>query len=160
MSQLMLVTLVLCLCIGADLSTKALVRETMAGSPPRYYLGGLLRLSHWENAGTLMSVGDDLSEAARFWGFTVLMGALAVGLIMFIIIRSDLKTSYVIAGSLIAGGTLSNVIDRLWHAGRVLDFINIVITPLDIMILNLADAEIAFGAAILLLLAARRLFRH
>ncbi len=156
----MLVTLVLCLCIGADLSTKALVRETMAGSPPRYYLGDLLRLSHWENAGTLMSVGDDLSEAARFWGFTVLMGALAVGLIMFIIIRCDLKTWYVIAGSLIAGGTLSNVIDRLWHAGRVLDFINIVITPLDIMILNLADAEIAFGAAILLLLTARRLVRH
>ncbi|HEX2238425.1 MAG TPA: signal peptidase II [Gammaproteobacteria bacterium] len=156
----MLVTLVLCLCIGADLSTKALVRETMAGSPPRYYISGLLRLSHWENAGTLMSVGDDLSEAARFWGFTVLMGALAVGLIMFIIIRCDLKTWYVIAGSLIAGGTLSNVIDRLWHAGRVLDFINIVITPLDIMILNLADAEIAFGAAILLLLAARRLVRH
>ncbi len=119
-----------------------------------------MRLSHWENAGTLMSVGDDLSEGARFWGFTVLMGALAIGLIMFIIIMPDLKTSYVIAGSLIAGGTLSNVIDRLWHAGRVLDFINIVITPLDIMILNLADVEIAFGAATLLLLAARRLVRH
>jgi len=50
---------------------------------------------------------------------------------------------------LIAGGALSNVIDRLSHDGHVLDFIHVMIAPLDLMIFNFADFTIGLGAIIL-----------
>jgi signal peptidase II len=153
--RMVLVALIVCLCI--DLGTKTIVRETLAGASARYYAGGVLRLKPWENAGTLMSIGDGLPEPARFWSFTVLVSGLAASLIAFMLVKPGLKPAQAVAGSLIAGGTLSNVIDRLLHEGRVLDFINIVITPLHLMIFNLADAAIGLGAVILLFLVLRRL---
>ncbi len=150
MRQTTLVAVMICLCIAADLGAKVIVRKNLAGSTPQYFYNDLLRLSHWENAGTFMSLGDDLPEALRFWAFTVVVALFVAGLIVFILVRPGLKPMQVIAGSLIAGGSLSNIIDRLLHDGRVLDFINIGITPLHLMIFNLADAAIACGAAMLL----------
>ncbi len=80
----------------------------------------------------------------------------AAAVIAFIVLRAGLTPTGVAAGSLIAGGTLSNVIDRLLHEGRALDFINIVMTPLHLMIFNLADVSIALGMIMLLYLALRR----
>lgn len=152
-----LASFVSCVTIGIDLATKAIIRETLGGSLPQYYLDGMLRLSHWENAGTFMSLGDQLPGTTRFWIFTAGIGAFAIGLIVWLCIKPSLRPVDVIAGSLIGGGTLSNVIDRLLNDGRVLDFINIVMTPLHLMIFNLADVAIALGAAILLYLIPRRL---
>ncbi|MBA2491188.1 MAG: signal peptidase II [Gammaproteobacteria bacterium] len=148
----------MCLCIIADLGSKAAVRVTLADAPARYYLGGWLRLSHWENAGTMMSFGDSLPRSSRYWLFTVAAGMFAAGLIVFLLTKSGLTATQITAGSLIAGGTLSNVIDRLLHDGRALDFVNIVMTPLHLMLFNLADVAIALGIIMLLYLALRRLF--
>jgi signal peptidase II len=158
--RIALVVSILCLCIGLDQSTKTSIRETLTGSTPQYYLADVLRLSHWENAGTFMSIGDRLPEPVRLLAFTISVSGFAVGLIVFMLVRPGLRQAQIIAGSLIAGGSLSNVIDRLLHEGRVLDFINIVITPLHLMIFNLADVAIALGAAILLLLTVRQRVRH
>ncbi len=149
---------IVCLCITADLGSKAVMRATLADAPARYYLDGWLRLSHWENAGAMMSFGDSLPRPLRYWAFSVAAGIFAAGPIVFLLIKSGLTTTQITAGSLIAGGTLSNVIDRLLHDGRVLDFINIVMTPLHLMIFNLADVAIALGIIMLLYLALRRLF--
>ncbi len=85
------------------------------------------------------------------------MSFVAFGMILFVLIKSALGATQIAAISLIAGGTLSNVIDRLLHDGRVLDFINIVIAPLHLMIFNLADAAIAAGGVILAISTIRRL---
>jgi signal peptidase II len=71
-----------------------------------------------------------------------------------------LKATQVIAGSLIAGGALSNVIDRLLHEGRVLDFINIAIAPLNVMIFNFADVAIALGTIMFTIASIRRLIGY
>ncbi|MGH8503484.1 MAG: signal peptidase II [Gammaproteobacteria bacterium] len=137
-----------CSCIAADLGSKALVRETLADAPAQYYLDGWLRLSHWENAGTAMSLGDELPRSLRYLVFTVAAASFAVGLIGFMLIKAAIRPAQLMAGALIAGGTLSNVFDRLLHDGRALDFINIVATPLHLMIFNLADLAIALGAVL------------
>jgi signal peptidase II len=152
-----LVMLIVCACVLADLGAKAFVRERLAEAFPRYYLGGLLRLSHWENTGTVMSLGDELPESLRFWMFTVAAGLMGVGLIAVALVKPGLGLAHLVALSLIAGGTLSNVIDRLLHDGRALDFINIVSAPLHWMIFNLADVAIALGAVVLVILLGRRL---
>jgi signal peptidase II len=157
--RLLVIALILPGVVAVDLGTKEVVRSTLAASSPQYYIGGLLRLSHWENAGTFMSLGNDLPEPVRLWMFTIAAGVFAAGLIIFISI-GRLRLAPTIAGSLIVGGTMSNIIDRLLHDGRVLDFINIVITPLHLMIFNLADVAIGCGVLMLAALAARRSFHH
>jgi len=147
---------IVCLCIAADLGSKAVVRATLADAPAQYYLHGWLRLSYWENAGTVMSLGDELPRALRYQAFTVGAAMFAAALIAFIVLSARLTPTGVTAGSLIAGGSLSNVIDRLLHEGRALDFINIVMTPLHLMIFNLADVALALGMVMLLYLALRR----
>lgn len=149
--------LILCLSIGVDLGAKTIARNTLTRSLPQYYLGGALRLSNWENVGSTLSAGDDLPAPLRFWAFTVAVGLAAGCLVVFVSAWPGLKSPQVIAGSLIAGGTLSNVIDRLLHEGRVLDFINIAVAPLNLMIFNLADVAIALGAMMLAITAIRRL---
>jgi len=152
--------LVLCLCIGVDLGTKTIIRETLTRPLPQYYLGGALRLSYWENIGSTMSAGDHLPAAPRFWAFTVAAGVVAGLVIMCVIMWPGLKATQVIAGSLIAGGALSNVIDRLLHEGRVLDFINIAIAPLNVMIFNFADVAIALGTIMFVIASIRRLIGY
>lgn len=159
-NRFFLVALILCLCIGVDLGTKTIARETLTRSLPQYYLSGALRLSPWENIGSTMSAGGHLPPAPRFWAFTVVAGAVAAGIIMFVLAWPGLKILPVVAGSLMAGGALSNVIDRLLHEGRVLDFINILIAPLDMMIFNFADVAIALGAILLTVAVARRLIGY
>jgi signal peptidase II len=146
--QAMLVTISLCLTVGVDVSTKSMIRQMPPASLPQYHFCDLLRLTRWENAGTLMSLGDGLSGTARFWTFSILVGGAAVGLIGFTIIQ-PMRPAYVVALALIAGGALSNVIDRLSHDGHVLDFIHVMIAPLDLMIFNFADFTIGLGAIIL-----------
>lgn len=152
----MFVTISLCLAVGLDVSTKAVIRQMPAASLPQYHFYDLLRLTRWENAGTLMSLGDGLSGSVRFWAFTILAGGAGMGLIGFTIIR-PMRPARVVALALIAGGTLSNVIDRLSHDGRVLDFIHVMIAPLDFMIFNFADVAIALGAIILTISTLRAL---
>ncbi len=57
--------------------------------------------------------------------------------------------STLVAWSLILGGALSNVIDRVLH-GAVLDFIDIHFGKYCFPIFNIADMAIAFGALILI----------
>ena len=63
---------------------------------------------------------------------------------------------FTVGVGLIVGGTLSNVVDRLfrgdgWLDGAVVDFIDVQWWP----VFNLADAAIVVGAALLLLTSLR-----
>jgi signal peptidase II len=56
-----------------------------------------------------------------------------------------------IALALVAGGGISNLIDRLIYAGRVTDFLNVGIGAFRSGIFNLADMAILLGALLLIL---------
>jgi len=51
---------------------------------------------------------------------------------------------------LILGGGLSNLLDRLYHQGKVIDFLNIGIGSFRTGIFNMADIYIAIGILIIL----------
>jgi len=157
--RIALIVSVMAMSIAIDLSTKVAVRAG-AEALPRYYLGGLVRISYWENAGTFMGLGDHWSKPVRFWAFSALVGAMAVAIIGLILVKPTLAPATVIAGSLIAGGSLSNVIDRLMHQEQVLDFISIVVMPMHLVIFNVADVAIASGIMIFGVSAFRRKLRR
>ena len=56
----------------------------------------------------------------------------------------DLSRLYIIAFSLILGGAIGNLIDRMYH-GYVVDFIDLQVWP----VFNLADSAITIGAVLI-----------
>jgi signal peptidase II len=56
----------------------------------------------------------------------------------------------VVALALVAGGGISNLIDRLLYDGRVTDFLNVGIGGVRTGIFNVADMAIMAGALLLL----------
>ncbi len=59
--------------------------------------------------------------------------------------RSELSRFYIVAFSLILGGAIGNLIDRIYF-GYVIDFIDLRIWP----VFNIADSAITIGAILLL----------
>lgn len=60
--------------------------------------------------------------------------------------QEDLSRTYIVAFSLILGGAIGNLIDRIYF-GYVIDFLDFRIWP----VFNLADSAITIGAAVILL---------
>jgi signal peptidase II len=132
-----------------DQVTKALV----AGSVELYSridLLPILEITHLRNTGAAFSMLAEASGWQR-WFF------IALGLVVSIIlmvwlrrIRSAEQTVLAIGLSLVLGGALGNVIDRVWH-GYVIDFIFFHWNDHYFPAFNVADSAITIGAGCLLL---------
>jgi signal peptidase II len=112
-------------------------------------LVGSLRLNLAFNRGMAFSQGDGIGPFIPILAITVVAALLmAVG-------RSTSRW-FTLGVGLIVGGTLGNVIDRLFRGdgrldGAVVDFIDVQWWP----VFNIADACIVIGAAVLLLTSLR-----
>ena len=115
------------------------------------------------NPGAAFSFLSDASGWQR-WFFTGL-GTVAAVVIVFLLRQHAGQTLFCLAVSLILGGALGNVIDRLWH-GHVIDFLQFHWSWLAPMFpqgyfpaFNLADSAITLGAVLLVLDELRRVRR-
>jgi signal peptidase II len=113
------------------------------------HLIGSLRLNLAFNRGMAFSQGEGIGRLVPILAITVVAALLmAVG-------RSSSRW-FTVGVGLIVGGSLSNVVDRLfrgegWLDGAVVDFVDVQWWP----VFNLADAAIVVGAALLLLTSLR-----
>lgn len=152
MNRLLILFVVLLTCVGCDQATKFVARQTLATAPVQEYAGGLFRLVYAENPGAFLSLGAGLSPTVRFWLFTVIAASLLVGVGVFALQFSQrTPLSLIVALALVMGGGLGNLIDRLVHEGRVVDFMQIGVPRLHTGIFNVADMAIMAGVAITLL---------
>ncbi|MDP9089441.1 MAG: signal peptidase II [Pseudomonadota bacterium] len=110
-----------------------------------------LRLQLIENPGSFLSLGAALPEQLRFGLFTAAVALLLVGLLWLALFARLLGPARFVALALVAGGGMSNLIDRLLYHGRVTDFLNVGIGSLRTGIFNLADMAILAGALMLVL---------
>ncbi len=108
----------------------------------------LFNLTLMYNEGAAFSF---LSSAGGWqrWFFIVL--ALVVSVVIVVWLRGlSRDQTWTAAGlSLILGGAIGNVVDRIWH-GHVIDFIDVYYGPYHWPAFNIADAAIFVGAAILI----------
>jgi signal peptidase II len=137
--------------VGCDQATKAVAQRRLSAQPLSY-LNDLFRLQYVQNNGAFLSFGSFFSEQARFWVFTILVSIFLLGLLFFAL-RIAQQVSFVtlIALALLLGGGGSNLMDRIFHHGLVVDFMNIGIGPIRTGIFNVADMAIMAGLALLLL---------
>lgn len=150
-NRLLLLFAVLGLSVGCDQATKQIANATLKGEPMRSYLGDTFRLTWATNEGAFLSLGANLPDGMRFGILTVAVGLLLLGIVVFTATSAKLDASHVSGYAMIAGGGLSNWVDRARNDGAVVDFMNMGIGGLRTGVFNVADLAIIAGIALLLI---------
>lgn len=131
-----------------DQATKALVIGTVKLQDSISLLP-ILDIVYLENTGAAFSILAQASGWQR-WFFITLAVVVSLTLMIWLRrIRAD-QTVLAIGLSLVLGGALGNVIDRVMH-GFVVDFIYFNWRTWDFPAFNIADTAISIGAACLLI---------
>ena len=155
-NRLLILFFVLISCVGCDQATKFVARQTLATAPVQEYAGGLFRLVYAENLGAFLSLGATLPDGARFWIFVVFAATLLAGVGWFALHFLQQTPMIVsIAIALVIGGGLGNLIDRIVHDGRVVDFMQVGFPWLRTGVFNVADMAIMTGVGLMLLTTVR-----
>ena len=132
-----------------DQTTKALVVGAVKFKSPIELLP-FLRIVYLENEGAAFSLLHDAGGWQR-WFFIALALLVSVVLMLWLRrIRIPGQTVLAIGVSLVLGGALGNVIDRVWHS-YVIDFVYFHWQDWYFPAFNIADAAISVGAGCLLL---------
>ena len=137
--------------IVLDQLTKYFAQLYLRGRPAKIYLGDFFRLQYAENPGAMLGFGSQWPDDMRFWILTVGPAIILLVLLGYILFTPALSRSQSLALSLIAGGGLSNILDRIVNDGWVVDFMNMGIGGLRTGIFNVADVSIMAGLAIMLI---------
>jgi signal peptidase II len=148
--RFMVVMLTLLGCVGCDQVSKSAARAFLSSGATESYLADSLRLQLVQNPGSFLSLGASLPEQLRFALFTGAVALLLVGLVGVALFARRLGPWRFVALALVAGGGISNLIDRLVDSGRVTDFLNVGLGSVRTGIFNVADMLILAGALLLL----------
>ena len=135
--------------VAVDQATKVVATAYLKGGPVHSYLGDSFRLLWATNNGAFLSLGSGLPDAARFGVLTVAVGLLLLGIIGYAVASPRLTALQVAGYATIAGGGLSNWVDRARFGGVVVDFMNLGLGPLRTGIFNVADLSIIAGIVVL-----------
>ncbi len=149
--QIVVVAFTFLTCVGCDQATKVVAKDYLPRNEVLSFARDTFRLQYAENKGAFLSIGSSLPEKTRGLLFTVGIGAIVFGTLGYLLFGPTLPHATTVALSLIAGGGLSNLIDRIAYGGYVIDFLNIGLGSLRTGIFNIADVAIMVGAISLIL---------
>ncbi|OGW50132.1 MAG: signal peptidase II [Nitrospirae bacterium GWC2_57_9] len=129
-----------------DVFTKYLVEKYIRLYDVVTVVPGFFNLTHVRNKGAAFSILASLPDRWRVLFFvTVTMIAVVV---ILILLRKTHESLLVIAFSLIVGGAVGNLIDRIRY-GEVVDFIQWYVKSWYWPSFNVADSAISVGVALL-----------
>jgi signal peptidase II len=145
----MLVALVLLATVACDQASKQWARSSLSESSLSVGAGHV-QLILAENRGAFLGLGSHLDPSTRAVLFA---GGLALALIAGVVwlFAHQQTLSQAASYSLIVGGGIGNVVDRVFRSGAVTDFIFVSFGPLRTGIFNVADVCITAGVVALLL---------
>jgi len=147
--RLLIIIVVTIACAGCDQGTKALATEFLPKNQMTSYLYDIVRIGYTENTGAFLGLGSEWPESIRFTLFTVISSAMLIGILIYTLsVKINIVSSLGVA--LIFGGGASNLYDRIFNDGAVIDFLNVGFGVFRTGIFNVADVAIMFGAAMLL----------
>lgn len=135
--------IIMALSVAADQVTKIIVRSLMSVGESATVIPGVLSITYIRNTGAAWG----MLSGAR-WIFLIIS---AVAIIVLPIILYKYRNLHFLFGfsmSLIVGGAIGNMIDRLFASGGgVTDFIEF--TFIDFPVFNVADICVTVGAVIM-----------
>jgi signal peptidase II len=133
-----------------DRLTKRLIEQNVSAFDAHPVIPGFFDIVHARNRGAAFSMFADSTSAWR--PFFLIGLSLAALVLVAVILRnaSRLDRPTAIGLSLILGGALGNVFDRI-VSGAVTDFLDFYIGELHWPAFNVADSAIVIGSALLLI---------
>jgi len=141
--------------IVADQFSKALILNAFQHGDS-IYVNAFFNIVRAHNTGAAFSFLAGAGGWQRW--FFVALSAVASLFIVVMLRRHGKQTLFAAALSLILGGAVGNVMDRLWH-GYVVDFIQVHWAGWYFPAFNVADSAITLGAVLLIWDELRRV-RH
>jgi signal peptidase II len=133
--------------ILVDQITKAVISGTLRLNEVRT-VNAFLDIVCAHNTGAAFSFLAGASGWQRW--FFIGLGAVAAAFIVWLLARHGGQRLFSWALSLILGGAVGNVVDRIWH-GYVVDFIQVHYRGSYFPSFNAADSAITIGAGLLIL---------
>ena len=134
--------------IGIDQIVKAVVLATLQPYQPQEVIPGLLNWTLAFNTGAAFSFLHDESGWQR-WLFSLLALIVSGALVRWLATISRWDWHNALPLSLVIGGALGNLIDRL-RFGQVTDFIDVYWGDAHFPAFNIADSAITVGAVLLI----------
>lgn len=155
-ARIVTVVLVIVACLALDRFAKQLAAEQLRGHPTITLAGGAVRLEYAENRGAFLSLGSNLPDGARFVMMVLVVGIALGGTLVYTLLSKDLSPVRLTSLSLMAGGGIGNLIDRIANDGRVVDFVSVGLGPVRTGIFNVADLAITTGVLVFVFTSVRR----
>lgn len=134
--------LMIALAVVLDQWTKALVVAHLQPLGTYPLIENILHFTYVENRGAAFGM-----LANHRWVFMVL-STVSIGLLLFWLLKERPKSKWIqVAGAMIVGGGIGNMIDRV-ALGYVVDFIDV--RAIDFYVFNVADSFVCVGCGMIL----------
>jgi signal peptidase II len=134
---------------GCDQVSKHIIREKVPYEDGYNYLGGHFLVTHVENTGAFLSLGNALTGPLKFILLTLLPVAALIGGLIWLITKTSINRLPLVAICFMIGGGIGNIYDRILH-GSVTDFFYFSFGFLHTGVFNMADMSVTTGFFLLL----------
>ena len=146
-----LTTIIVLLSIASDQISKVWVRNNFESYIEKSIIGDVFTLIKVENTGAFLGMGSDLSETLRVLLLIVLPVIVLVSITIYTYIDKSLDKTSIIGFSLIIGGGIGNIFDRIVY-GSVTDFLYLNFGGImKTGIFNIADLSVTTGMILILI---------
>lgn len=147
-SKIPITVIVMTIVLAVDIVTKQWIVNTMPLYSQKNVWGDFFRFTYTHNRGA--AFGIDIGEHSRIFFLVLSLIALCV---LFVIYRQTPAWDRlrVLALSLVAGGALGNILDRIRYERGVVDFLDFGFGTSRFAVFNVADSAVTLGATLLLI---------
>ena len=144
------------LSIAFDQISKIWVRNNFESYSEKSIIGDVFTLIKVENTGAFLGMGSELSEIPRILLLIILPVIVLISITLYTFIDKSLDKLSIIGFSLIIGGGIANIFDRIVF-GSVTDFLYINLGGIfKTGIFNIADLSVTTGMILILISSLKR----
>lgn len=151
-----LISTIVSVSIALDQFSKVWVRSNFENYSEKNLIGEVFTLIKVENTGAFLGMGSELSEIPRILLLIVLPVVVLISITIYTYIEKTLDKISIIGFSLIIGGGIANIFDRIVY-GSVTDFLYINLGGVfKTGIFNIADLSVTTGMILILISSFKR----
>lgn len=151
-----LISTIVSVSIALDQFSKVWVRSNFENYLEKNLIGEIFTLIKVENTGAFLGMGSELSEIPRILLLIVLPVVVLISITVYTYIEKTLDKISIIGFSLIIGGGIANIFDRIVY-GSVTDFLYINLGGVfKTGIFNIADLSVTTGMILILISSFKR----
>ena len=151
-----LISTIVSVSIALDQFSKVWVRSNFENYSEKNLIGEIFTLIKVENTGAFLGMGSELSEIPRILLLIVLPVVVLISITIYTYIEKTLDKISIIGFSLIIGGGIANIFDRIVY-GSVTDFLYINLRGVfKTGIFNIADLSVTTGMILILISSFKR----